>query len=476
MEQNVSSEKEYAFAAETDVFQLIADRLIKPCAILSVEKRPDGTPGTIRIVCANEAYKAAMGSGYYDNMPYDELVPKAQRFENSCYRCAIEHRQIHIYSQTKVNGLWTDQQLTPLRSDREDIGYCQFIMEMSEVRDRDRMAAVPVRTASAVLRAVIALLGTNDLRERVGTVLSDILEFSEAFSVRILLADHENKRAISYCDRWSSPIGEDYAVPEDPDRAMIGYPLLCAWDECIGNSNYLIVTNSQDMSALEKRSPEWVKTMRAYGVTTLLLVPLRHEGEGIGYLYLCNFNAEKSEEIREMAELMSFFIGTEIYNALLLRRLDEMSHIDALTGLNNRNAMIRRTKRLTRSAQPFPFGVVNLDLNGLKTVNDGQGHDAGDRLLVSAAEMLKKFFYSGDLYRTGGDEFVIIATDITREVFERKVERLRRATEKDGAVSFAIGACWSDGSEDIFTTFRLADEKMYEDKNAYYAAHPERRR
>ena len=458
------------------VFQQMADSMIKPCAILSVEKGPNKTAGTIRIVCANEAYKKAMGSKYYDNMPYDELVPKVLRFENSCYHCAFEHRQIHVYTQTKVNELWTDQQLTPLHSDREDVGYCQFIMELSEAPDRERMASVPVRTASAVLQAAITLLGTNDLRERVGTVLSDILELSEAFSVRVMLADHENKRAINYCDRWAIPIAESYTVPEDPDHAVISYPLMCSWGEYIGDNSYLLVTNSQDMDALAQRNPTWVKTMRAYGVETLMLIPFRHENEITGYLYLCNFNPDMTEEIREMAELMSFFLGTEIYNAVLLRRLDEMSHTDALTGLNNRNAMILRTKLLGRSAEPIPFGVVNLDLNGLKNVNDREGHDAGDRLLVSAAEMLKKYFYEGDLYRTGGDEFIVIATGITCDVFERKVERLRRATAKEGNVSFAVGACWSDGSEDIVTTFRHADEKMYEDKKAYYEAHPEQRR
>ena len=462
--------------AEADRFQSIVDLQVKPCAILSVEKGQDGTPGVIRIVRANRAYKETMGSKYYDNMPYYELVPKVVRFESSCYRCAIEGQQIHNYTQTKVDGLWTDQQLIPLFSDREDLGYCLFIIETSKTVDRERMSAVSIRTAAAVLKAAITLLGTNDLKERVGTVLTDILELSEAFSVRALLIDHENKRAINYCDRWAVPIEEGFAVEEDPDQAVISYPLICSWEKCLGTYNFLAVTTEGEMNELALLNPGWVNTMRAYGVTTLLLIPLRHEREIIGYLYLCNFNPDKVAEVREMAELMSFFIGTEVYNAMLLKRLDAMSHTDALTGLNNRNAMIQRTKMLSQSAEATPFGVVNLDLNGLKTVNDLQGHDAGDQLLVSASEMLKKYFYSGDLYRTGGDEFIVIATGITKEAFDRKVERLRQATRKDGAVSFAIGAYWSDGSEDVPTVFRKADEIMYADKSAYYAAHPEQRR
>ena len=56
------------------------------------------------------------------------------------------------------------------------------------------------------------------------------------------------------------------------------------------------------------------------------------------------------------------------------------------------------------------------------------------------------------------------------------MERLRRATEKEGAVSFAVGAYWSDGTYDISTAFRRADEIMYADKDAYYDAHPGQRR
>ena len=458
-------------------FQSMVDLLAKPCAILSVEKGPNETAGVIRIVCANREYKDSFGDRYHDNIPYDELVPKVLRFENSCYRCAIQHQQIHNYTQTQADGVWTDQQLIPLYSDREDLGYCQFILELSETLDRNRMSAVSIRTASAVLRSAITLLGTDDLKNRVGRVLSDILELSESFSVRVLLVDHENKRAINYCDRLAIEIPEDYVPPDgNKNGDRISYDLLCSWEGTIGDNMMLTITTKEEMDELARRNPAWAASMRPYGVTTLVLIPLRHDREIIGYLYFCNFNPDKIEELRELAELMSFFLGTVIYNEILLERLNEMSHTDALTGLNNRNAMIQRSKLLSQSQEHPPFGIINLDLNGLKTVNDDLGHDAGDQLLITAAEILKKYFFLGDLYRTGGDEFIVIATGISREAFDRKVQRLRQATEKESKVSFAIGTFWSDGTTDINTAFRQADETMYEDKKAYYAAHPEQRR
>ena len=88
--------------------------------------------------------------------------------------------------------------------------------------------------------------------------------------------------------------------------------------------------------------------------------------------------------------------------------------------------------------------------------------------MIQAGEILRKVFYEDDIYRTGGDEFVIVASEIDREAFERKLTRLRRDVLKNSGVSFAIGATWSDGDMDVNAAFRLADQRMYADKQRYY--------
>jgi len=120
-----------------------------------------------------------------------------------------------------------------------------------------------------------------------------------------------------------------------------------------------------------------------------------------------------------------------------------------------------------------PFGIISLDLNGLKRTNDTLGHDAGDRMLVQAAEVLSKVFYQEDIFRTGGDEFVVISADISEGVFERKIARLRRDIEKNVDVSFSMGSYWSDGTAEPSEAFRIADDNMYQDKREYYLSHPE---
>jgi diguanylate cyclase (GGDEF)-like protein len=119
------------------------------------------------------------------------------------------------------------------------------------------------------------------------------------------------------------------------------------------------------------------------------------------------------------------------------------------------------------------FGVISLDINALKRTNDAKGHDAGDRALVQAAEVISKVFYRDDIFRTGGDEFLVISENIRENVFKRKLERLRRDSEKNVDVSLAIGSCWSDGSISSSDALRIADDNMYEDKKQFYKAHPE---
>jgi len=453
-------------------YQYFVDCVNMPCCVMSVGKTDEGTVGEIRIVCSNRAYRETMGPAYYDGMPYYELVPQDNKFEDYCFRAAILKQRMHAYVETRALNAWTDQTLIPLESESENLGYCQFIFEFTKGPEAERMATVSVNTAETVIEACIRLMGAEDFKTSIGDVLDVILRASGGKASRILLIDHDRKRAASFCSRMSAD-----AKPVFADGAeTITYDLILSWEAMIGESNAVIVKDEQDLELIREKNPEWAESMRLNRVESLVLLPLRRSKEVIGYLYVINFDVSKVVETKELVELMSFFLGSEIYNHLLLEKLEELSQIDTLTGINNRRAMSKCIERLNQRGGKTPFGVVNIDLNGLKTVNDHEGHEAGDRLLIQAGEILKKVFYQDDLFRTGGDEFIVISGDISRDTFERKLQRLRCDIEKNSGVSFAIGECWSDGSTDVISAFRLADEKMYADKKAFYDRNPELRR
>ena len=446
-------------------YRYFVDCVKMPCCVMSVEKTAAGACGEIRIVCANRAYRETMGPAYHDGMIYSELVPKDNKFEDFCYHAAILGQRMHAYVETKALGFWTDQTLIPLVSEREDAGYCQFIFEFTKGADADRMAAVSVNNAEPVIRACIRLVGTGDFHAGVSEALDVILHEAAAGTARILLLDHEEKRVLHYCDR--TPDERIRRRADDP----LPYELVRSWERTIGVSNAVIIKNGADMAALESENPVWVRSMRENGIVSLALVPLRREDSVIGYLYVANFDVRRVAKVKELLEIMAFFLGAEIHNNLLLSRLERYSMSDELTGVRNRRAMAQRIAAMESSGAEACFGVVSIDLNGLKTVNDREGHEAGDRLLTLAGELLKERFRRDDIFRTGGDEFIVLLSGAERETLERNVERLREDAAHRG-VAFAIGSAWSDGSVPFRDAYRRADEMMYADKDAFYRAHP----
>ena len=116
--------------------------------------------------------------------------------------------------------------------------------------------------------------------------------------------------------------------------------------------------------------------------------------------------------------------------------------------------------------QDQQIGAIYIDLNGLKKVNDEQGHRAGDELIVRAAGTIAGIF-AEDAYRVGG-EFVVILLDVSREDFARKTEQLRRQMQENG-VDASIGGVWQASTENLENLLRRADENMYREKKRYYS-------
>lgn len=142
-------------------------------------------------------------------------------------------------------------------------------------------------------------------------------------------------------------------------------------------------------------------------------------------------------------------------------QLRHMSYRDSLTGLYNRNKYIDMIessigKRMQNT------GIAYLDLNELKKVNDEQGHEAGDALICGAANACMMVFQN-HAYRVGGDEFVIIETEIEEKKFKEKVVSLMNQL-KERKISGAIGVIWEKDCNDLEDSVHKADEKMYQEK------------
>ncbi len=147
---------------------------------------------------------------------------------------------------------------------------------------------------------------------------------------------------------------------------------------------------------------------------------------------------------------------------------------DVMTGVYNRAYFEEKLGELEKDRNE-PISIIIADLNGLKTVNDTLGHQAGDSLIRRMAEVLKASLDEGNIAaRIGGDEFALILPDVDEEGAKESLERiaslivLNNKYYREPELSMSLGAATSRPDLTLEKIIALADDAMYEDKGQYY--------
>ena len=462
-------------------FQGLVDKIEPMACVISVEKFSDGSFGNIRLVTGNKAYidsiesKDTVSSSqmlknkFIPNSPYEDYIPKDLNFEDACYRSAILKKLYHTYINPDRYSFWIDMYMIPLSSDDENIGYCIYTQEFTLEENSERMSNISASISSDVLRTCLKLKGAKDFKNTIDEVLSDIREICDADKCCILLTDYK-KRKCELLSQATAPGAQttplEVHMKEEFDDF---FDVVDTWQGTIAGSTCLIIKNEKEMEVLKERNPLWHFSLTKAGVDSLVLFPLVYNDEILGYIWAVNFDTENAMKIKETLELTTRLIASEIANYQIMDRLKLMGTVDMLTGAMNRNAMNNKIDLLARDNdnQP-PLGIIIADINGLKQKNDKEGHAAGDKLIKDMAAILSEAFYDAEIYRAGGDEFLILAQDTPERELEDRVEKLRDYSEASEDISFAVGLYYDNGEGDIHTAMRIADERMYKDKERYY--------
>ncbi|MDP2121539.1 MAG: GGDEF domain-containing protein [Hoeflea sp.] len=161
------------------------------------------------------------------------------------------------------------------------------------------------------------------------------------------------------------------------------------------------------------------------------------------------------------------------YSVTLVMRLSRLAETDPLTGLFNRRAFEAKVPAMRTSAAPLPTGLIICDIDHFKRVNDTYGHDVGDTVLKTVAQLLQNVAGDGAICaRLGGEEFCILLPDSNGEMTRLTAARLRVAIEMQQMVSSgrkfgltgSFGYCELAPGDDLRVAMARADAAVYQAK------------
>ena len=453
--------------------------------ILSVEKRNDGKAGNICIEIANKQYiefleklngngKSSFETKFEPGSNYERFMPKALDFERCCHECAIEQKPVQAFLQPEQSNIQISMVLLPLGIEDPEKAYCTLSQETSEERESSEESMLSAEMSKNVLKTCVKLRGATNLQKTMDEVIEDIRKICGANYCCVLLTNFNEHTYSVFSDSIKANSNHrsvrDYITEDFVDYAK-------SWLHLLARSSCLIIKNKEDLETIEQNYPNWHRSLTNANIESLVLLPLEYNNVILGFIWVSNFDVSNTLNIKETLELTTFFVASEIANYQLVGRLEYLSNMDLLTSVQNRNSMNNRVSQfMNGKVQYKSLAVIFADLNGLKPVNDKYGHDAGDELLKKASSALKLTFSKSEIYRAGGDEFLVIILDQPKEGIEAKVQKLRENSENTDNVSFSLGFYYNENGGNIRTAMHEADVRMYEDKKQFYLRHPEKRK
>jgi diguanylate cyclase (GGDEF)-like protein/PAS domain S-box-containing protein len=283
----------------------------------------------------------------------------------------------------------------------------------------------------------------------------------------------------------------NYLDPATPGQAKI---TACWGDACEVDSSFAI----ESCWALRRGQPHWSEPsdvgircthLKEGSKSTFLCVPMMAQGSVVGGILHLEFppdldlasQTDSTEKLREALQRLAVSISGQAGMALsalrLREKLEGQSTHDPLTELFNRrfqdDSLEREVLRSSRSARAL--SIMLIDIDHFKRFNDTFGHDAGDQVLQSVANLFRTFFRASDICcRHGGEEFVIIMPDSSLQNAVIRANALRTEVKRlnpsyDGqplqSITISIGvAAYPEHGSSAQELLKSADRCLYESK------------
>lgn len=275
---------------------------------------------------------------------------------------------------------------------------------------------------------------------------------------RVLIFEEQPDQTVSATYEWYQEDLQPMAptvqhIPMDSLR-----PLYAAFDA----KQMAII---EDAQAFVRAHPGF--TPHLSGVRRLVSGHLTQSGKSLGFTEVVNPSALAFKSASLLLSTLTLFLASMLRNRDTFRSLERLSTTDQLTGAGNRRGFTEYIRAVPDGIfLAFIFG----DLNGLKRINDTQGHEAGDHLLQQAVRHMKALSGDNAVFRMGGDEFMVIARHASEQQAQQLVRELL-ARYRSSGISMALGVvvCQTPIAN-IDEVLSQADREMYTDKERIYTS------
>ncbi len=310
-----------------------------------------------------------------------------------------------------------------------------------------------------ITNCVRMLYAVDDLDQTINAVLTQIGEFLVSDRAYVFEIKDE---LMNNTHEWTAP----GISPQLEKLQQLDLSLISDWLPFFEKNDCIII---DDVEQLQKTNPAAYATLHAQEITSLIAAPIFLDNKLAGYIGIDNYDSEKIKNSSYLLLSMSIFLSYAIRHRNHVDMLHRLSYHDLLTNALNRNANIEVLRQF-RPGQYASAGIIYIDINGMKEINDFYGHHQGDKILITTVAKVFNLFKSDELFRIGGDEFVIITYDLTETDFYEKFNLLRNIfCEKTNLpFSIATGSCWVKSPSDLNSLLQQADSAMYTDKKKFY--------
>lgn len=402
---------------------------------------------------------------YNDNYSYEQMMSTDKGFTS--FMSAYKDENAHLHYSTIEDIGWMiavvryDSQVFTSTQELTNVLILGFLVMIAIIIlyiialvTNERQLNAITNCASDVRKT---LLETSGGQNNINYVLKNVCEFVHADSAVFFNTDNEEYN--HNMDQHNEVI-----LDENQKKYLKSELFNYASEFYVENGALLNVLCIKPNKHLQKTNPELHTFLKVNKIYNILFSATISNSNHVTILAI--INTKRENQSRLLAEKTAACFSMALHNKNYLNKTKLVATTDALTGALNRVAY-NGDVELFDKGNNLNVACVYVDVNELHIVNNMYGHATGDEMLKYIANTLKEVFYGHNVYRMGGDEFVVLCQNTTLEAVEKNlnvfVERL-----KPKNYHVAVGLSFRNQNTNVEEMVKEAEEKMYEAKAKYY--------